>query len=264
MMVAEEAARIMMEGLAAERRIDFKGRGNVVTDVDLAVERRALDMLRSEFPDHAILSEETRASATPAEFTWIVDPIDGTRNYASGIPHFCTTLALAHGDEVVLGVTHDPARREVFWAERDRGAFLNPSTGSGRRSGQGGSPIRASDRPSLQESVVGFDMGYDDEWGRRNLEVMLSLWPGMQTIRVMGSVALGLAYVAAGRLDIYFHRNIYPWDIAAGIRLVEEAGGLITDADGGPVTYHSPSCLAAGPSVHADFLKLTEGHPWRL
>ena len=166
---------------------------------------------------------------------------------------------IAHGDEVVLGVTHDPARREVFWAERGQGAFLNPSTSSGHC----GSPILVSERPSLQASVVGFDMGYIDEWGRRNLELALGLWPGMQALRVMGSGALGLAYVAAGRLDIYFHHTLYPWDIAAGILLVEEAGGIVTDAGGGHITYHSPSIIAAGPSVHADFLKLTEGLPWR-
>jgi myo-inositol-1(or 4)-monophosphatase len=150
-------------------------------------------------------------------------------------------IALARGEEVILGVIYDPMRDELFTAEKGEGACLN------------GSPIRVSTKTSLSESLVGFDLGYDAEIGQRMLSMTNSLWPGVTSVRIMGSAALGLAYVACGRLDLYFHFFLYPWDLCAGVVLVEEAGGVITQIEGQPIDIHSRTVLASNREVHRDF-----------
>ena len=244
-----EAGEIAVAHFQMQKQVSQKGRGNVVTDVDLLAERKVLEHLQREYPTYGILSEESHASVGNFEFTWIIDPLDGTRNYASNLPHFSVAIALAHGDEVVLGLIYDPLRRELFRAEKGEGAYLNDR------------PISVSNKTSVQASVLGLDMGYDDEKGKRALQLLLDLWPGMQTVRIMGSAALGLAYAACGRLDLYFHHFLFPWDLAAGVVLVREAGGIVTERDGGAISVYSKGAIAANSAVHADFLKLTRDYP---
>lgn len=248
--VAKEAGRIIRSSFHGEREIHVKGRGNVATDVDFQAEREVLALLKQEFPTHNILTEETGAIKGSSPYTWILDPLDGSRNYASGVPHFCTSLALTREGVVLLGVTYDPIRDELFAAKKGEGAFLN------------GEPISVSPKLNLQASVVGLDMGYSDRRARQVLELLLGLWPGMQAVRVMGSAALGFAYAACGRYDIYFHRFLYPWDVASGILLVQEAGGIITDRNGGPISLDSQEAIASNRAIHDDFRRLTEGFNW--
>lgn len=252
--VAVEAVRgggrIARARLMEQKHIEFKGRGNVVTDVDLQVEEAIVNLLKHEYPAFNILTEESERIDKGSEFTWIVDPLDGSRNYASGVPFFAVTIALARKQEVLLGVTHDPIRGELFRAQKGKGAFLNET------------PITPSAKRELKDGVIGFDMGYVDDEGKRALELMLSLWPGMQTMRVMGSAALGLAYAACGRLDLYFHHNLAPWDIAAGMLLVQEAGGVITDRKGAPVGLRSRAAIASNERLHREFRLRARGSRW--
>lgn len=247
--IITEAGEIALAHFFAEKEIVQKGRGNVVTNVDLLLEKHLVTRLRQEFPTFGFLTEESPAIAGDSNYTWIIDPLDGTRNYASGIPYFCISLALVQGEEVLLGLTYDPVRREHFWAEKGGGAFCNE-----RR-------LAVARKPNLQASLIGFDMGYHDDRARESLETVLGFWPGIQSMRVMGSAALSLAYVAAGRLDLYFHGHLYPWDVACGLLLVTEAGGKITDRQGGPFTIHSSGAIAANEAVHADFLKRSQTAP---
>jgi len=180
-----------------------------------------------------------------------VDPIDGTKNFSAGIPFFCTNLALCKDGVPQLALTYDPVRREEFLAVRGRGLTVNRS------------PAYASARSTVLESVLGMDAGFDDARGARIFEIMVRIWPGVQAIRIPGSAALGIAYAACGRFDLFVHHCLYPWDIAAGLLLVAEGGGLITDRDGEPATLFSDSTIAGGPGVHADFRRLTAGLPWR-
>ena len=182
---------------------------------------------------------------------WVVDPLDGTRNYLSAIPMFCINIALCHNEEPLLALTFEPVRGEEFLALAGGGAFLNER------------PIRASIKESVMASVLAVDMGYDDERAARALSLVGELWPGMQSLRVIGSAALGLAYAACGRFDLFVHHMLYPWDIAAGILLVREAGGAITDRDGGPIGIRSEGVIAGAPGAHADFLRLAAGREWR-
>jgi len=238
-----EAGEVIMERFPGSKSISYKeGRSNVVTDVDLLAEERIITVLRREYPDHGIMTEESDDIDGSSPYTWIIDPIDGTRNYAYGIPHFCVALALARDEEVVLGIIYDPVRGELFRAEQGSGAYLNDA------------PIAVSSRESLSVSLAAFDLGYDSDIGQKMLKVAGALWPEVAAVRVMGSAALGLAYVACGRLDLYFHFSLYPWDLAAGIVLIGEAGGAVTEMEGGTVGIRSRTVVAANRDIHRDFI----------
>lgn len=253
--VALEAARVagdvIRAGWDSQRQITFKGRADIVTDVDFAAEKAVLQVLTKAFPAFGILAEESQPVQGSSPYTWVVDPLDGTRNYAQGIPHFATVAALTHEESPVLGVTYDPVREELFSAQLGCGAFLN------------GQPLAVSQIGELSQSLLGCDLGYVDERAGQAIDLVRSLWPGMLTLRLMGSAALGVAYAAAGRLDLYFHHSLAPWDIAAGLLLVREAGGAIVDKRGQPAGLHTPSVIAANSGLVDEFLKATEGLPWR-
>ncbi|MCH8205690.1 MAG: inositol monophosphatase [Chloroflexi bacterium] len=255
MEVAREAAikagTILIERFSQIKEVSFKGRGNVVTDVDLEVEREIFAVLGREFPSMGLLGEESEGVRPDSGYAWIVDPLDGTRNYVSGIPFFSVVVGLALDGEVLVGVNYDPIRDEMFHAERGKGAFLNDE------------PIRVSQKTSIEECILGMDMSYNDEGASNGLNAIVSLWPGMQTVRIMGSAALGIAYAAAGRHDLYFHHQLEPWDQVAGLLLVEEAGGVITDRSGKRAGLHSDGLIASSKALHVEFMRKTEGMPWR-
>ena len=243
-----EAGSIIMAHFHGEKRVTYKeGRSNIVTNVDFLAEQKIVALLGEEYPSFGIITEESEDIAGDSPYTWIIDPIDGTRNYAYGIPHFCVAIALTQGVEVVLGIIYDPVREELFHAEKGNGAVLNDL------------PIAVSNKMSLQESLVGFDMGYDADIGQKILGVASALWPVVVSVRVMGSAALGLAYAACGRLDLYLHLSLYPWDLAAGILLVREAGGVVPELDGQPVSIRSNSVIATNREIHEDFMRRARG-----
>ena len=256
LVVADEAARragrVLMERFAGDIDVSYKGRGDVVTDVDLECERVILDLLGQEYPDFGILSEESAPVDTGSPYTWVIDPLDGTRNYSEGIAHFSVVVALAHNRRPITGVTYDPVRDQMFQASLGQGASLNDT------------PIAISPKQELHRCLVGFDMGYVDQDAAKALDMVRHLWPGVEAIRIMGSGALGLAYAAAGQLDLYFHHRLFPWDVASGLLLVAEAGGAVTDRNGGPGSLDSPSVIATSQPLLHQFLAATEGVAWRL
>ena len=249
--VAEEAGGLLLERFHTEKEVSFKGRADLVTDVDKLVENRIIEALSSEFPEAGFLAEESEPVSGSSELTWIIDPLDGTRNYVLGIPFFSQVIALSRGDDVLLGLTYDPVRREMFHAVDGQGAFLN------------GSPISVSPKGRLEDALLSYDLGYVDETAARAIELVLHLWPNIQGTRMMGSAALGLAYAACGRVDMYFHHNLSPWDVASGLLLVKEAGGVTTDKRANPSTLYTEGIIASGAELHANFLRATEGLPWR-
>jgi len=248
---AREGERIVMAAFGRPQDVRVKGRGNLVTAADLASERAIHEILAAEYPDHSVLSEETAASVGGEGWMWVVDPLDGTHNFARGIPFFCINIALCYREEPLVGLTFEPLRGEEFWAQKGEGAFVN------------GERIEVSQVESVGASLVAVGLGYDDERAGRMLALLHELWPGMQSIRITGSAALGLAYAACGRFDLFVHHVLFPWDSAAGILLVREAGGAMSDRDGGPVSIRSEGAIAGAPGAHADFLRLAAGRPWR-
>ena len=253
--VALEATRaageIISNGWNSDRQITFKGRADIVTDIDVAAESAILEILTGAFPDFGILAEESRPVAGSSPYRWVVDPLDGTRNYAQSIPHFCTIVALAKDDEIVAGVVYDPVREETFTAALGQGAFLN------------GDPISVTDTTELSRSLLSFDLGYVDEKAGLALDMLRSLWPGMYSVRLMGSAGLGLAYAAAGRVDLFFHHSLSPWDVAAGLIIAREAGGEVVDRQGNRAGLFTPSVICSSPALIDDFLSATDGLPWR-
>ena len=250
-MAAREAGDLLLRRFGNVRDVRFKGPGNPVTDVDLAAERLIEERLRSEYPGMAVLGEESPGLPYDDGYVWIVDPLDGTRNYACGVPHFSVVIGLALDGRALVGVNYDPVRDEMFEAELGGGAFLNRQ------------PIAVSEKSSMSEAIVGTDLSYDGGGAANGLDVIRGMWPGFQTARVMGSAALGIAYTAAGRHDLYFHHRLEPWDQVAGILLVREAGGVVTDRNGAPAGLDSDGLIAANARLHEEFLRLTDGMAWR-
>jgi myo-inositol-1(or 4)-monophosphatase len=245
---AREGGAIALGRFRGAQQIDVKGHRNIVTDTDVAVELHIKTLLTEAFADHGVLSEETAPTTDPSRgWTWVIDPIDGTKNYAMGIPFWCVNVALCRDGEPLLGVTYDAVHDECFEAIGGEGATCN------------GRSVRSSERPDVLSSVICIDLGYDDAKGSAQLDLMRRIFPNTQGIRITGSAALGLAYAAAGRVDLYTHMNVSPWDIAAGIVLVREARGTITDRNGGPIALRSAAFAAGGRSVHADFMSRYAG-----
>ena len=245
------AGEIIRNGWHSDRQITFKGRADIVTDIDLAAEKAMLEILTGAFPDFGILSEESPPVTGNSPYRWVVDPLDGTRNYAQSIPHFCTIVALAEGDDILAGVVYDPVREETFTAAAGQGAFLN------------GQPIAVSPTAELSRSLLSCDLGYVDEKAALAIDLLRSLWPGLYSVRLMGSAGLGVAYAAAGRVDLFFHHSLSPWDIAAGLILAQEAGAQVVDRQGAKANLFSPSIICASPPLIESFLETTHGLPWR-
>lgn len=247
---AERAGAILREGFGTARLAGVKGRGNVVTETDLAAEQAVREQLEFAFPDHAILGEEGSAEMRSDGWMWVVDPLDGTKNYSRGVPHFGFTIALCHGSEPLMGLTLQPITGETFFARKGGGATLNDVS------------IHVSDVGSVEGGIIGMDLGYDDGRGKLQLALGHAMWPRMESLRIAGSAALGLAYVAAGRWDLFIHADLKPWDIAAGLLLITEAGGVVSDRDGEPATIRSEALVVGPAAVHQDFFAKYGDAPW--
>ncbi len=229
---AREAGAILREYYFRDKRIESKGNRNLVTEADLRSEKCILDIIQSEYPDHSILCEESGKTEKSSEYRWIVDPLDGTTNYAFGIPHFCVSIALTLNDDIVLGIIYEPLRDEFFYAQKGAGAFLNDS------------PVSVVHQRNLRTILVGFDIGYDDNCAKEMLSRANDIWTSETSFRLIGSAALGITYVACGRLDLYFHRFLYPWDTAAAILILREAGGEIVSPEGKPANVWDKKVIA--------------------
>lgn len=227
--------------------VSKKGRIDLVTEIDLAVERMFRAMVAERFPDHDVLAEELGgATERPSgRYCWIFDPLDGTTNYAHGLPIFCASLGLEIDGRLEVAAVYDPSRRELFTAERGQGAFLN------------GRPIRVSRAITLLDSVLvtGFPYNvHDPAAAGPVLDLFGEFILRAQAVRRLGSAALDVCYVAAGRMDGFWEERLKPWDVAAGALIVEEAGGRITGIDGGPFDVRQPSLIASNGLVHDEMV----------
>lgn len=215
---------------------------NVVTDTDHDSERLIVAALAARFPDHGVRAEE--GSRASGEIVWLVDPLDGTNNFAHGFPMFAVNLAAARGDEILAGVTYDPLRDELFTATRGGGAALN------------GRPLRVSGRERLSVALVATGFPYDKASNPdNNLAEFVAVVPLVRGVRRGGSAALDLAYVACGRLDAYWERGTNAWDVAPGILMVTEAGGMVTDYAGGPARMEGGRFLASNGLIHSALME---------
>ena len=237
--VARDAGRLLRDRVGTTFDIGHKGSINLVTDVDLASERLIREAISTYYPRHEILAEEGGLSESSSEYRWIVDPLDGTTNYAHGYPIFCVSIALECKGEPVLGVVYDPMRDELFTAERGAGATLNNR------------PIRVSKIDDLMQGILSTGFPYDITTSKlTNLGHWANFAMNAQALRRDGSAALDLCYVACGRFDGFWELNLSPWDTAAGMLIVTEAGGRVTDFSGGPFSNYKPEAVASNGLIH--------------
>jgi myo-inositol-1(or 4)-monophosphatase len=281
---AVRAAGEIVQDWIGRAEVRHKGHADLVTQADLAAQAEVRRIVLGAFPDHGLLGEEAIASELPSplptplsplpfaqpsppaplpkgegsnvaplpqagegrkEYRWIVDPLDGTTNYVHGVPHYCVSLALERGGELLVGAVYDPTRDECFTAASGRGAFLN------------GKPIHPSGVESLSDALASVGFPPQADMNSPDLRMFMAMLPHCQAIRRTGSSALNLCYIAAGRFDLYWAYSTHVWDIAAGTLILQEAGGRITAPDGGQFRLEPPHFLAAAtPELHAQMLEV--------
>jgi myo-inositol-1(or 4)-monophosphatase len=242
---AELAGRILDECARTGFQIVHKDTVNLVTDADHRAESAIVDLLHKRFPAHQILAEEHgvhQASSSP--YRWIIDPLDGTTNFAHGFPAYCVSVGLEYQGQPILGVVFDPTRRDLFVAERGCGAFLN------------GERLRTSTTATLDQALLVTGFAYDiRETPRNNLDHFVRFSLRAQGIRRTGTAALDMCYVAAGRFDGFWEVKLQPWDMAAGAVLVTEAGGRLSNFKGEPLSIYGKELVATNGLIHEQVLK---------
>jgi myo-inositol-1(or 4)-monophosphatase len=243
---ATEAGAVLRNGFGRHQEVSYKGEVDLVTEVDERAERVIKEILLEAFPAYGMLAEEGGAFAGEVEDTrWIVDPLDGTTNYAHGLPIFAVSIALERATDVVLGVVHDPIREETFIAERGAGATLNDE------------PIRVSETDEPIQALIATGFPYDRTEMPEALELFGRFTALTRGMRRLGSTALDLCYVACGRLDGYYERGIWAWDLAAGGLILEEAGGKVTDYRGGQLNLEGRQIVASNGYLHSAMMEQT-------
>ena len=241
--IAREAGALLMSYFDRHIKIEYKGDVDLVTAADRASEKLIVERLQARWPQHGIVGEEGTRSDTGAEYRWFVDPLDGTTNFAHGYPVFCISIALARkDDQLEAGVLFDPTRDELFAAERGQGASLN------------GKPLHVSKTARLADSILGTGFPSQKRHQNPNIHFYQQLTLRSHGVRRAGSAALDLANVAAGRFDGFWEFNLNPWDTAAGVLMVQEAGGIVTRFDGSPFRLDSHEVLASNGLIHDELL----------
>jgi myo-inositol-1(or 4)-monophosphatase len=243
---AREAGQVLADKFGRALQVSNKGDIDLVTEADLAAEQLIVERIRSYHPRHAILTEESgnvlEAGGSDAAYKWVIDPLDGTTNYAHGYPVFCVSVALEHEGRVVVGVVYDPTRDELFAAERGAGATLNGRT------------LRVSETDELNRALVCTGFPYDVRERGDFIRHFRQFIMRAQSVRRDGAAALDLAYVAAGRFEGFYEEGLRPWDVAAGVLLVEEAGGRVTHYDGSPFSIYATHIAASNGLLHEAML----------
>ena len=243
---SKEAGALLLGYVRSGFRIEHKNLINLVTDADHAAEQCVIDNIRKQFPTHRFLAEERgRIEQSPSPYLWVIDPLDGTTNFAHGYPAYCVSVGLEYRGRCILGVVFDPSRNELFAAVEGRGARLN------------GQPIHVSDTTSLDGSLLVTGFAYDiRESSRTNLDHFGAFSLKAQGVRRTGSAALDLCYVATGRFDGFWEVKLNPWDMAAGSVIVRESGGRLTNFCGEDFSIYRQEIVASNGYIHQAMLKV--------
>jgi myo-inositol-1(or 4)-monophosphatase len=248
---AREAGAVLREGYGRAHRPERKGRIDLVTEYDRRAERLLLDAIAQRYPGHAVLAEESGASPPadrPPAVRWLIDPLDGTTNFAHNYPFFCVSVAAEVAGALAAGAVYDPVRDELFSAAFGQGATLN------------GTPLRVSDIDRVEDALLVTGFPYDvREHPERSLPLFEAFLMRAQGIRRDGSAALNLCYLAAGRFDGFWEGHLSPWDMAAGVLIVREAGGIVTDYEGGTFRLECPEILASNTRIHEEMKTVIAG-----
>lgn len=240
---ATSAGRLLLRGIDNVAWVKHKGEINLVTEMDIKSEELIKKTILDAFPDHQVLAEESEAPQERSRYRWIVDPLDGTTNYAHGLYMYCVSIALEIDGTVELGAVYDPVLEELFTGIRGGGALVN------------GKPLHVSRTAELNQALLVTGFPYDLRTSRvNNMDNWNDLSVRAQALRRLGSAALDLCYVAMGRMDGFWELKLYPWDVAAGALFVEEAGGKVTDFGGKPFSVYSKEILATNGKIHSEMV----------
>ena len=244
--IAREAGSVISKLAARKIGFELKGAHDLVTEADRASEHLVVERLRQHYPSHAVVAEEGSAHEGTSEYRWYVDPLDGTTNFAHGFPVYNVSMGLECAGELIAGVIYDPTRDEMFLAEKDAGAFLN------------GERIHVTATERLEDSLCA--TGFPSRKRHQNINVHFYYQFAMQThgVRRAGAAAIDLAYVACGRLDFFWEFSLNPWDMAAGVLLVREAGGMAGGMKGEPFDLRGPNVLATNGALHQPVLDMMQ------
>jgi myo-inositol-1(or 4)-monophosphatase len=237
--LAMRAGEMLRKGFNRSLKVRYKGRINPVTDLDVKAEKFITDAITRTYPDHEILAEEGTDSESESKYRWVIDPIDGTVNFTHAFPVYAVSIGLLYDGRPELGAVYDPDRNELFWAARGRGACLNKQK------------ISVTSESKLERALVATGFAYDIGTARRNnLGLFSRMAKKSQGVRRLGSAALDLCWLASGRLDGFWELKLHPWDTAAAVVVVQEAGGKITRLDGKPYSIFDKEILATNGKLH--------------
>ena len=243
--IAREAGALQIDKLKTKRTIEYKGKFNIVTEVDKACEKLITDYIKDKFPSHDILAEEGSDVDTKSDWLWVVDPLDGTVNYAHAYPLFAVSIALLHKGRPVVGVVYEPNRDELFVAEKGGGALLNDK------------PIRVSPIKEVYSSLISTGFAYNvADVEQNNVEQFSRFVKKCHAIRRDGVASTDLCYIACGRFDGFWELFLKPWDIAAAVLIVEEAGGQVSMFDGSPLDIFGDEIVASNGMIHKEMLEI--------
>jgi myo-inositol-1(or 4)-monophosphatase len=246
MSAAKEAGDILTQLSTKPLSYHMKTQRDIQAEADLESEKAIKSRIKAAFPSHAVLAEESGKEGGDSEYLWVVDPLDGTINYARGIEEYAVSIALVQNGKIVLGVIYQPALDKMMVAEASKGAYLNDKE------------LKLSGESELSHCLAATDTTSKLELRRRNFEILINVAGAVRHVRIFGSTALHLARIAQGQLDFYFKTHINYWDAAAGALILQEAGGIITDLDGQPLTSASKDILAGTRAIHGQAIGLVK------
>jgi len=240
-----ETKPLFLDGYLQDKEISYKGDVDLVTTIDKAVEKKVQEIILSDYPDHDILAEESEDYSQSGSYQWIIDPLDGTTNFAHAVPHFALSMALEQDGKPILGVVYQPISDELFVAEKGKGAFLNNKK------------ISVSKVTTLGKSLIATGFPYDRQqyadFYTKELSKMMKVSQG---IRRAGVASLDLCYIACGRYDGFYERKLHPWDVAASLLIIEEAGGEVTTFTGDPYSYSEETILTSNQLIHDEMIHI--------
>ena len=238
---AQAATRVAVDGLNRPLAVSRKGFRDIVTEADFAAQDAAVKVIHTQWPDAAVLGEENLTPEGEADTVWVIDPIDGTTNYARHLPIFCVSIGVVQHGQPIVGVVYDPLHDHLFTAERGLGANLNRSS------------IHVSTIHTIGDAILGLDWGRQPDVRQRAVALLDRISTRCGTVRAIGSAALAMCYLAAGWIDLYYNLSLKPWDGAATQIIVSEAGGCITNPQGGSWDYTQPAVFASNGLIHSEF-----------
>ena len=249
---ALKAGSYIIKKVGKVKNVRYKGDINIVTEVDKKAESIVVNTIKDKFPCHNIIAEEgsyekRSCSSRASEFSWFIDPLDGTTNFLHGFPVFCVSIALAYKNRIILGVVYDPTRPELFYAEEAKGAYLNKKR------------IHVSKIRNIKKAMLATGFAYNVRQARNNnINNFIRVVKSVQALRRAGSAAIDLCYVACGRFDGFWELCLHPWDTAAGLLIAEEAGGKVTKMDGSKYNIYDKDILASNSKIHSQLQRILQ------